>query len=68
MESQRQPHERCRKHRVPTEQRSGAGQTTTTEVEEHVPEALHSLCGCICSEPSCGRARTIKGIWRSGLA
>lgn len=56
MESQRQPDERPRKHHLEAKQRTGAGEAHTTEVEEHVQEALHSLCGCVVPESSCSRA------------
>lgn len=69
MESQRQRQliERPRKRSIAAQQRSGAGETTTPEVEEHVQEALHSLCSCSSAEPSCSSARETEGIGRSGV-
>jgi hypothetical protein len=42
-----------RRERVAAEQRAGTGgQACAAEVEEHVPEALYSLCSCRRPEPS----------------
>jgi hypothetical protein len=45
-----------RREHVAAEQRAGTGQARATEVEEHVQEALYSLCSCRRPEPSGGRA------------
>ena len=42
---------------VAAEQRAGAGEAGATEAEEHVQEALYSLCSCRRPEPSCSGAR-----------
>ena len=61
MESQRQPNERPRQHHVEAEQRTGACEASTAKVEEHVQEAVHSLCGCGITQPSCSGAREAEG-------
>jgi hypothetical protein len=45
-----------RRRHVAAEQRARTGQACVAEVEEHVPEALHSLCSCRRPEPSCSGA------------
>ncbi len=51
MESQCQSHERHRDH-IKTEQRTGSAETITSEVQECLQEAFHSLC-CSSLPESC---------------
>jgi hypothetical protein len=61
MEPQWKPNGRSRKRDIATKQRTRAGEATTAEVEEHVPEALFRLCRCRVSKSSRSGAREVEG-------
>jgi hypothetical protein len=61
MEPQWQPNGRSGKRHIATKQRARAGEATTAEVEEHVPEAILRLCRCRVPESSRSSAREAEG-------
>jgi hypothetical protein len=56
-----EPQRQWRQHGIEAGQRAGTGEASTAKDQEHVQEAIHSLCSCRRPKSCCSGARKIEG-------